>query len=89
MTQFGIFCRERSTRFVDLYQYESNKGGIMVRMMSSNVVKTIVMGKELFILYHFNVYLKLLKRICTNNHLEKNAPCCSRTQLKLNLKLEP
>ena len=43
----------------------------MVRMMSSNVVKTIVMGKKLFILCHSNVYLKLLKRICTNNHLEQ------------------
>ena len=47
MTQ-SLFCRERSTRLVDLNQYESDKGDIMVRMMSSNVVKTIAMGKKLF-----------------------------------------
>ena len=49
MTQCRIFFVERSTRLVDLNQYKSD---IMVRMMSSNVVKTIVMGKKLLILHN-------------------------------------
>ena len=55
VTHVVFFCRERSTRLVDVNQYKSNKDDIMVRIMSSNAVKTIVMGKKLFILYHSNV----------------------------------
>ena len=52
MTQCRIFFVERSTRLVDLNQYKSDKSDITVRMMSSNVVKTIVMGKKLLILHN-------------------------------------
>ena len=52
MTQCRIFFVERSTRLVDLNQYKSDKSDIMVRMMSSNVVKTIVMRKKLLILHN-------------------------------------
>ena len=52
MTQCRIFFVERSTKLVDLNQYKSDKSDIMVRMMSSNVVKTIVIGKKLLILHN-------------------------------------